>query len=273
MIPIENACVAPFLSICAIVKNEADYIYEWLAYHYAVGVERFFIFDNGSNDDTLVMIKSWPNSNLVTVIDWPYEAGQVPAYREMITAHRDASEWCAFIDIDEFLCPKGHLSVPDVLRSLPPDCGALYVHWLMFGSSGFETKQPGLVTETFIKRGFNGFPPNRLGKTVLRLREAKSVNNSHLLHTHTRTLNDSGVGVQETEAQDTVSHTQIALHHYFCKSREEWRIRRSLGRVSKPSSDPDFIRPDRLFENHDVNQVSDDAAAKIMQYARLLAYR
>ena len=244
-----------------------------MSYHYAVGVERFTIFDNGSDDDTLNVIRSWPKRDLVTVIPWPYDAGQIPAYREMITNHRDTSEWCAFIDIDEFLCPKTSLRVPDALRSMPTDCGALYVHWLFFGSSGYRERQPGLVTETFIKRAYNGFPPNRIGKTILRLRDAKAVFSPHLLNTSTKAMNDAGDPVELPEAQGQASHRLIALHHYFCKSFEEWRIRRKLGRVSKPKDDPDFLRPDRLFELHDANNVVDEDAAKIMQQARALFYK
>jgi hypothetical protein len=186
--------------------------------------------------------------------------------------YRDVSEWCAFIDVDEFLCPKGAKSVPEVLQELPPDCGALYVHWLMFGSSGYISRQPGLVTETFLMRGFNGFPPNRIGKTILRLSDAGDVTNVHLLGSRTRTINDSSEVVQLTEVQDKASHRQLAVHHYFCKSLEEWRTRRSRGRATKRRDDPDFIRTEHMFETHDVNQVHDDGAARIMKVAREAFY-
>ncbi len=36
--------------IVCIVKDEADYLEEWLAYHVALGVDHFVIYDNGSTD-------------------------------------------------------------------------------------------------------------------------------------------------------------------------------------------------------------------------------
>lgn len=39
-------------SICAIVRNEARYILEWIAYHKAVGIDHFYIYDNQSTDET-----------------------------------------------------------------------------------------------------------------------------------------------------------------------------------------------------------------------------
>lgn len=38
--------------ICAIFKNEAPYILEWIAYHKALKVDGFRIYDNGSTDGT-----------------------------------------------------------------------------------------------------------------------------------------------------------------------------------------------------------------------------
>jgi hypothetical protein len=264
-----------YLSICAIVKNEADYIHEWLSYHYAIGVERFTIFHNASTDSTLDVIKGWDRNNIVTIIEWPVPAPQISAYREMLASHRDASEWCAFIDVDEFLCPKGPRTVPDILRALPHDCGGLYVHWMCFGSSGHVTRQPGLVTETFTKRGYNGFGPNRLGKTIIRLADASGIISPHIIGSHARLLNDSldEVAQDSAVAQQGVSHKQLALHHYFTKSLDEWRTRRALGRPALQPTDPNFIRSEDQFRSHDVNNVVDEDAARIMQYARVLSYR
>jgi hypothetical protein len=40
------------LAVCAIAKNEGAYFKEWLEYHRLVGVEKFYIYDNESDDDT-----------------------------------------------------------------------------------------------------------------------------------------------------------------------------------------------------------------------------
>ncbi len=40
------------IAIGAIVKNEAPYLREWVAYHKAVGVDAFIIGDNDSTDGT-----------------------------------------------------------------------------------------------------------------------------------------------------------------------------------------------------------------------------
>ena len=38
------------IAIVACVKNESRYIEEWLDYHYRIGVDKFYIYDNDSED-------------------------------------------------------------------------------------------------------------------------------------------------------------------------------------------------------------------------------
>jgi len=40
----------PTFALCAILKNEADYIEEWLAFHILQGVSRVILYDNNSSD-------------------------------------------------------------------------------------------------------------------------------------------------------------------------------------------------------------------------------
>ena len=37
------------LSACAIMKNEQKNVLEWVAYHHAIGVDHFYIYDNDAN--------------------------------------------------------------------------------------------------------------------------------------------------------------------------------------------------------------------------------
>ena len=42
----------PYLAICAVYRNEAPYLREWIEFHRLVGVERFFLYNNRSTDTT-----------------------------------------------------------------------------------------------------------------------------------------------------------------------------------------------------------------------------
>ena len=58
-------------SICAIFKNEAPYLKEWIEYHLIFGVDHFYLYNVGSHDSFQSILKPYINKGLVTYIDWP----------------------------------------------------------------------------------------------------------------------------------------------------------------------------------------------------------
>jgi len=65
-------------ALCAVAKNEALYIEEWVAFHVLQGVEAFIVFDNSSTDETprilqRIAARIGPRAS-VEVVDWPSDA-------------------------------------------------------------------------------------------------------------------------------------------------------------------------------------------------------
>jgi hypothetical protein len=264
------------LAICAIFKNEANYLYEWLSFHSFVGVKHFYLYNNNSTDSSLNVISSWPLAKeMVTVINWPHVPGQNSAYQDMISNHRGAATWCAFIDCDEFLCPQTDVSISDILATFSPQCTALYVHWLMFGSSGNVARDPRLVTERFTKRSYDSFGPNRIGKTILKLSHATEAGFCHIIRSNGIMLNDSGSVIDQAGngIHSDSSHKFIALNHYYTKSLEEWTTRRALGKADKTPDATDFKRDEDDFNQHDQNVFDDIKASEIMKRAKIIYYQ
>ena len=50
-----------YLSICAIYRDEAPYLAEWIEFHRLVGVERFFLYDHMSQDHHLEVLAPYLN--------------------------------------------------------------------------------------------------------------------------------------------------------------------------------------------------------------------
>lgn len=61
------------LVICAIFKNEARYLKEWVEYHRMVGVEHFYLYNNDSTDNYKEELKYYLDNNIVTLTDVPGE--------------------------------------------------------------------------------------------------------------------------------------------------------------------------------------------------------
>ncbi len=60
------------LSVCAIVKNEAKYLKEWIEFHRLVGVDHFYLYNNGNIDSVQKVLSPYIRKGIVTFIDWSY---------------------------------------------------------------------------------------------------------------------------------------------------------------------------------------------------------
>lgn len=137
------------VSICAIFKDEADYIKEWIEYHKIVGVEHFYLYNNNSSDNYLEILKSYIDNGNVTLNDWPMKQGQMQAYQHWADNYKNESKWVGFIDLDEFVVPNNANNIYDFLKDFK-NRPVVVIYWRYFGSSGLKTRDiKGLVTEDF----------------------------------------------------------------------------------------------------------------------------
>ena len=72
------------VSICAIFKNEAKYLKEWIEFHRIIGVEHFYLYNNNSDDNYLDVLKTYVEQGIVDLIEWPFAQGQISAYRHCV---------------------------------------------------------------------------------------------------------------------------------------------------------------------------------------------
>ncbi len=212
----------PYLSICAIYRDEADYLAEWVEFHRLVGVERFLLYNNFSQDDHREVLAPYVEEGIVTVRDWPVldgRVGQIPAYNDCLRWHRYDSRWVAFIDLDEFLFNPAGEPLPDVLSEYE-QWPAIAVRWAMFGSSGHKTKPGGLVIENYRRRiEFDG---NINMKTVADpTRVTTCLSAHHFEYPYLSAVDEHEVPMTGTRtATDSVA--RLRLNHYHWKSEEEY---------------------------------------------------
>lgn len=137
------------LSFCAIFKNEAKYLREWIEYHKLVGVDHMFLYNNFSTDDFMDVLEPYIESDYVELIDWPVEQGQMRAYVDCVERFSSLTKWLAFIDIDEFVIPNHHNTINEFLLNFS-NRPVVIVYWKYFGTSGTVNRDiNGLVLEDF----------------------------------------------------------------------------------------------------------------------------
>lgn len=148
--PIKDDNTNYYLSICAIFKNEALFLKEWIELHILLGVDHFYLYNNNSEDDYLSILKPYIEIGTVTLIEWPDIPGQLSAYKHWYSTFRKESKWVSFLDIDEYICPRYNDTISTWLKQWEK-YPTVMVYWKMFGTSGqFEHNINKLTIEQYI---------------------------------------------------------------------------------------------------------------------------
>lgn len=221
-----------YLSVCAIAKNEAPYLEEWVEFHRLVGVEHFYLYDNSSSVPIRETLKKQISEGWVSVIEFAGVAMQLPAYNHGVNQGL-SSKWIAFIDIDEFLFP----TVGDDLRIILEEFeahGAVVVNWVTFGSSGHLQKPHGLQIDNFRMRQPDASSRNELIKSIVRPQCVSKVLHPHCfqLKAGFDSVNERHQRVPYSPVSTPPSLQKLRINHYYTRSHAEFLEKMGRGRVS-----------------------------------------
>ncbi|XP_031282522.1 glycosyltransferase family 92 protein RCOM_0530710 [Pistacia vera] len=98
------------LCVCTMLWNQASSIREWIMYHSWLGVERWFIYDNNSDDGIQDVVKELNLQNYnVSRHNWPWVKTQEAGFSHCALRARNECKWVGFFDVDEFFYfPRDH---------------------------------------------------------------------------------------------------------------------------------------------------------------------
>lgn len=131
------------LTVCAIFRDEAPYLEEWIVFHQKQGVQHFFLINDKSSDGFAKVLQPFIEKGTVTLTN-SLKWDQIFEYNRALKKYGKMTKWMAFIDIDEFLfAPRGG-TIPEALANLT-DFSSVWVGWKVYGSSGFVEEPKGVV--------------------------------------------------------------------------------------------------------------------------------
>jgi glycosyltransferase involved in cell wall biosynthesis len=246
-----------------VVRNEARFIAEFVAWQFVIGFDAVVLLDNDSTDGTAAAAQAVRGD--VRVIDWRSSAPdyQIRGFEHACRVLAGEFAWLAFFDADEFLVlPKGETL--KALLARRSDADAIGVPWAVFGSAGRREAPGGLVIESYSSRAAAGFFPNRHIKSIVRPTRVMEALNPHSFRVRGRY---AGLDGRELAFErpgvlaETPDFAAGKLHHYFCKSWADWQ--RKLRRGYR-----DTDRLDSDFQAHDINTVADNSAALLAPAVR-----
>ncbi|KAK7386926.1 hypothetical protein VNO78_27302 [Psophocarpus tetragonolobus] len=130
------------LCACTMVWNQAHAIREWVIYHTWLGIQRWFIYDNNSEDNIDDVVKELEDKgyNISRVI-WPWIKSQEAGFSHCSLIAKEECKWVGFFDVDEFFYLKEMQK--NALRTLVSNfsnsIAEIRTGCLNFGPSGLKT--------------------------------------------------------------------------------------------------------------------------------------
>ena len=211
--------------ICAIAKDEDEFLKEWVVYHLLLGFDHIIIYDNGSKNPIRILLKEYIEENLVSVQDYPTQnAPQLSAYFHCLKNWKEKTCWMAFIDIDEFIGPLQDNDIRTFLDRFEEYAG-VGIHWMMFGSNGHLKRPKGNVIENYTE----SIGLSNLYKSIVHPREVTyPLSPHHFQYAQRFCVNEDQICLPHVQSYPTASTIQI--NHYYYKSQQDYedKIRRGI---------------------------------------------
>ena len=228
-----NVCIA------TVIKDETDYLEDFLKYHTELGLHIFVFEDLGSESHKDICDK-YDNVELHSVKELYTEEempeliekrrSKVPCQTEFINrilsyVHSlDRYDWCALIDIDEYITSTEPLE--DILGRFN-DRDAVLVYWKNYGASGhvYKPKYDKPIWEIYTQpcgyELFSDFKYFKITKFIVNMNKWKP---SMRYYIHIASVN--WVKVDGTYKRTEIVYEPLYLRHYITKSYEEycWKL-------------------------------------------------
>jgi hypothetical protein len=244
------------VGICAIVKDcDPEYLREWIDWHKLIGVDYFFLFDNGSEIPVQNIVSDNPN---IFVYLTPGTRMQQPVYMYCIYMQRwrcqPTCDWIAFIDDDEFIVVESG-SIKELLSEVTSS--GLALNWVVFGGTG-EYKVEGSQIDKFTRHTFPEHEINQHVKSIVQPLSVEGTVNPHYFHYHTGECLDLSGNIITSPYTHTPVMEKAWINHYWNRSREEFLKKLQRGRV-----DCDYTWSMELYEG--IEEKSNHTSTKIIE--------
>ena len=231
------------LAICAMFKNEAPWLKEWLTYHHEVlGVDHFYLYNNDSTDGYYDVLLPFINQGIVELFDWdskdpshlafgpfmdaPWSACQLGAYNDCLKKRAlGNAKWVAVIDIDEYIVPaQGVSSFYALLKDAEQKKkGTIRLHWKVFGTSDVSSlSDHDLLIEKLTWRSLDSHPWNRLFKSI------------HQPEAISFCLVHKAEKLNKKFRKKTISPELACIHHYWTRTSQFCLEKRKMSKESSP---------------------------------------
>ncbi|QCE32700.1 glycosyltransferase family 2 protein [Acetobacteraceae bacterium] len=225
----------PKVALTLIVKDEFSDIAGWLAYHQALGVDTFFIFDDYSKDGTweILQVASRFYDIRLSRLERPAKSDfwsvQSSLYMRLLQENQDCFEWMGFVDADEYIYLREYDSLPKFLLNFD-HADAIAFSWRVYGSSDWAVRPRIPTIQAFTQHAPEDFEEHHQVKSIVRPSKVGSrkttahwfdIEDGKYAHPSGKIIPhfQYGVGI------DHIDWSAGFLMHYVCRSMEHYITR------------------------------------------------
>ena len=279
--------------IFTVIKDEQNYLEEWINYHLQLGVDHIFIFediDSSSHGEitnkyasqvSLANISTILNAiDLKIVNEYKVTKFRSPqrtyVYRGLLYIKNNFNyDWCFIIDNDEFITLENEESTLSEVLSSYDGYDAVVMSWKCYGANGLVnmpdySKKGVLDTYTESIKGYVPIIKKKYDKkTVYNLR---TYNISFFNDTHVPSENCNYCNTVFEKDVDNIAYSNIYIRHYITKSWEEylWKKRSRGYFMGLARSFNAFfkINPDMCDKQEELLSKIDEEVLVVLPYSR-----
>lgn len=226
-------------TICTIIKNEQYYLEEWINHNLSIGFTDIYLYEDDGSDTHKYITDKFDNVYLNRFSDCnikQYSLKQQALFEWFILNYKDKYDWCAFIDVDEYIRFEDGWTL-DKLCKMFKDKNGIYIQQKTYGANGHLTKPIGGLQENYTS------PEN-----VYRYHREKA-NMKSIVNLHKNNLSFSrkvhkvagGVFTNGINRQRDICYQKCWYDHYYTKSWEEWKARFIRGDVKTGNCKPYYF--------------------------------
>ena len=247
-------------AICVIIKDEQDYLDEWLDYHLNLGIDEIYLYeDYGSLSHSTIAEKYGDRAHLNSIdvifqnnFNWfrEYSPKKDSLIQEKLffwfpITYKEQFDWILFIDLDEFLILKQPLHQ---LLDEYTDKSGILLNWRWYGANGHIKKPEGKVMDNYTKPVTSTFDYHWAYKSFMNCKNwTYWEKHLHKIHGAVFPLTEFGIH-------------KAYLNHYFTKSWEEWKFKL----LSRGDNFPGHRKINEFFHlNQDLLPIKNELLAEI----------
>ncbi len=256
-----------YLALCCIVKDEAPFLKEWVAFHSLLGVEHFYVYDNMSKIPVSKILRGYVPDSRLTVRRIEGSPVQIPAYGDCLRNFGPQCRWLGFLDIDEFLVPLKDSDLRAMLSEFEEYAG-LVVPWRVFSSNGHLKRPSGGVLESYSRRIVTDIAHNIHCKSLVDPSRTLKPNTPHgfLYKPGEYHVNEEHMPLPWDSSFTWYPGKLAQINHYFYRSQQDFYEKIQRGRADIREEQPRSLEV--FYAHTEWETVEDHAAGRFLPALR-----